>query len=425
MKLLIRLIFILPLVLLAGLLWAAFSVVQNRPLVDRLAEFTPERIAEGRRILNANDPRKLKAGEVRQMDFSQTDLDLALNYLANQFGRGSANLTLEKDLALVQSTIALPTNPFGSYLNVEAQLSETASLPRIEQLKLGGFVLPGIVANWLVEEALDALKDEHDLDELAEVIKQVKLDPGKLQVTYQWQQDLPSKLGALLIPPTDQERLKTYQAKLAEITQKIPVRNTASLAELTQPLFKLSAERSNQNDPVAENRAALLTLAFYVNRKEFTKLIPTAKDWPKPSPRKIALSGRDDFPKHFIISAALAADAGGRLSDAIGLYKEVDDSRGGSGFSFNDIAADRAGTRLGQLATSNLDSARKLQKFMANTSKESDFMPSVEGLPEFMPEAEFKTRFGGIGAPAYNQKMAEIEKRIAALAFNHRPESTQ
>ena len=33
--------------------------------------------------------------------------------------------------------------------------------------------------------------------------------------------------------------------------------------------------------------------------------------------------------------------------DAIGVYKEVRDSRGGSGFSFNDMAANRAGTRFG------------------------------------------------------------------------------
>ena len=47
-----------------------------------------------------------------------------------------------------------------------------------------------------------------------------------------------------------------------------------------------------------------------------------------------------------------------RLSDVIGLYKEIEDSRGGSGFSFNDIAADRAGTRFGEKAVASEDSAR-------------------------------------------------------------------
>jgi hypothetical protein len=46
---------------------------------------------------------------------------------------------------------------------------------------------------------------------------------------------------------------------------------------------------------------------------------------------------------------------------------------------------------------------------------ESDFMPRAEDLPEFMAEPEFMRRFGGIGAPAYLQQMAEIERRVAAL----------
>jgi len=32
-----------------------------------------------------------------------------------------------------------------------------------------------------------------------------------------------------------------------------------------------------------------------------------------------------------------------------------------------------------------------------------------------MREAEFKRRYGGIGAPAYNRMMDDIERRIAAL----------
>jgi hypothetical protein len=163
----------------------------------------------------------------------------------------------------------------------------------------------------------------------------------------------------------------------------------------------------------------ILTLVFYVEGREFTKILPQAKDWPKPLARPVNLLGRDDFPKHFLISAALSANAGGPLSDAVGLFKEVDDSRGGSGFSFNDIAADRAGVRFGEHAVASQSSARKLQQAIgAHRLSENDFMPSVEGLPEFMPEAEFKSRFGGIGQPSYNKMMQEIERRIAALAVN-------
>ena len=47
-------------------------------------------------------------------------------------------------------------------------------------------------------------------------------------------------------------------------------------------------------------------------------------------------------------------------------------------------------------------------------------MVATRDLPEAMPEAEFKRRFGGVDAPAYN-RIAEIDGRIAALPAIARP----
>jgi len=183
--------------------------------------------------------------------------------------------------------------------------------------------------------------------------------------------------------------------------------------ELMTPLFQLASERGG--DPVAENRAAIVVLAFYANGKGLAAIVPAARDWPRPRPRRVTLAGRADSTQHFTVSAALAANAGVPLSDAIGLYKEVDDSRGGSGFSFNDLAADRAGTRFGEAAVASHEGALKLQRQASAGLRERDLMPAVNDLPELMAEAEFKRRFGGIGAPAYQRMMDDIERRIAGL----------
>ena len=114
---------------------------------------------------------------------------------------------------------------------------------------------------------------------------------------------------------------------------------------------------------------------------------------------------------HFLVSAVLAAEGGGRLADAIGLYKEISDSRGGSGFSFNDIAADRAGTRFGQIAAND---PKRLQAELSKGVTDEDFMPGVADLPEFLSEAEFKATYGGVGAPAYERMKADIERRVAS-----------
>lgn len=159
----------------------------------------------------------------------------------------------------------------------------------------------------------------------------------------------------------------------------------------------------------------VVVLAFYVNGKGLAALVPSARSWPVPARRVVTLAGRTDFPQHFTISAALTATAGSPLSDAVGLYKEVDDARRGSGFSFNDIAADRAGTRFGALAVAGPDTRARLDPVLARGLREADLIPDVRDLPEFMAEPEFLRRFGGVGAPPYRRMMADIEQRIAAL----------
>jgi len=88
--------------------------------------------------------------------------------------------------------------------------------------------------------------------------------------------------------------------------------------------------------------------------------------------------------QHFLISAGIAAAGGSRLADAVGLFKELDDSRSGSGFSFTDLAADRAGVRFAESATG--PNAARLQGLLADKAEESLFMPRVRDLPEFMPK---------------------------------------
>jgi hypothetical protein len=44
-----------------------------------------------------------------------------------------------------------------------------------------------------------------------------------------------------------------------------------------------------------------------------------------------------------MLSAVIAATADSNLSALVGVFKEIEDSKGGTGFSFPDLAADKAG----------------------------------------------------------------------------------
>ena len=146
-------------------------------------------------------------------------------------------------------------------------------------------------------------------------------------------------------------------------------------------------------------------------------MVPEARSWPRLDRRTVLLRGRDDLSKHFALSALIAAAAGAPLAQLAGLFKELDDARHGSGFSFADLAADRAGTKLGQTASVSIESGRLLLARIGRSFTEDDMMPTIDGLPEGLPQAEFTRLFGGVGAPAYKEMVAEIDRRVATLAL--------
>jgi hypothetical protein len=159
-------------------------------------------------------------------------------------------------------------------------------------------------------------------------------------------------------------------------------------------------------------RAQLLVSAAWLAGKKLTALMPEAADWPALPRVRPTLHGRHDWAQHFMVSAALAAWAGEPLADAIGLYKELADARGGSGFSFGDLTADRAGTRLGEMAAVDPE---RLAGLLARNPTDADLMPAAADLPENLSQREFQRRFGGVDAAAYREMVERIEARIEAL----------
>ena len=407
----------LLLLLAAPLLLVAmvFLALDNTPLVTSEVVFTPAHIERAKRILSRNDPRRMRPGVLRTMVINEEDLDLAANYLAGRFAHGATRVVLQEGAATLRATFALPANPVGRYVNLDVAFKETQKLPEVALMRIGRVRVPALLCNWLVRSGLARLQASADYSAAADVIKQVSAGGGVLSVVFEWNEAVTGQLRAALVPAADQARWQVYQARLVELTGPSVKGHFMTLDQLLVPLLQLAAQRAANGNALDENRAVILVLTFYVNGKGLASLVPQARDWPRPLRRIVTLSGRTDFPQHFTISAALAATAGSPLSDAVGLYKEVDDARGGSGFSFNDIAADRAGTRFGELAVASQAGATKLYREVARGLSEGDLIPDVRDLPEFLTEAEFKRRFGGIGAPPYLELLAEIERRLGAL----------
>lgn len=414
MRRLLKLILLGLIVIPVLLVGALFLAIDSAPLVERAAEVTPANIERAKHILDANNPRHIKSGAIKTVTVNQADLDLAANYLVHHFAGGSARVALREGAAQFTASLRLPIARVRRFVNLEATIRGGPGVPPFEYLKIGMLTLPGLVADWLLRQGLTQILGAQELQAVTASMKNLQPENGRVSLTYEWRRDLLDTVRNTLVPSEDQERLRIYHQRLAALTYDAE-QNRVPLIDLLVPLFKLAEIRSVDGDPVAENRAAILVLTLYSNGRAASSFLPRAKTWRAPRPLAVTLSKREDFPKHFIVSAALAAFAGTPLADAVGLYKEIADARSGSGFSFNDIAADRAGTLFGEQAAKNATSATKLQRRVAAGLIELYIMPITEDLPEYMSPEQFKHAYGEVGSPAYNEVMADIERRVAKL----------
>ena len=390
--------------------------LQTKPLLLPPQALSAADIQRAKDFLQRNDPRLNPGPQLRQLTVGQTDLNLLLGHLALRWPLLATEVQVQPGTATIRVSKAVAGTGVGAgiWLNVEAQLRQGPRLPVVEALRIGHLPVPAVLANWALQRAKLHLQDGAEAQLASELVAKIAFGPQQMQLAYRWRADSLDRALATLWPEAEQQRILAYQTRLVALAGAYPVDATVSLADLLPPLFALARERTAQGNPAAaENRAAVLTIALHANHRSWAKVMPAARVWPMARPLTVTLADREDFPLHFLISAVIAIEGGGPLADAIGVDKELVDARSGSGFSFNDIAADRAGTRFGLLA---MQSPLKLQAAMVAGLQERDFMPNVADLPEFMREADFARRYGGVGAPGYLAMMKEIEGRLDGLA---------
>jgi hypothetical protein len=406
-KLFLLLILLSPLAV-AALAWLMLA---DEPTVTRSVRLSHADIARAKDVLKANDPRYLRTGETRTLSIAAQDLDLAANYVVQQLMAGKARVTLASDTLLLEVSRRLPFLPVRNQVNVEARVHADEGRARIGEVRIGQVPIPGPLASLMGKQLMRAFFQPASVDVAAGVLQDLRVFPDRVSLTYRWHPQLMNEARHSLLTGVDRETLRHYHDRLVRL-QGAGIGTSGSLVDLLQALFRDAAERSGDYDPVDENTALLTVLGTWGSGQDLRRLVPG--EGPRPDRFRLKLQGRKDFAQHFLISAALAARGDGSLSDAIGLFKEISDSDRGSGFSFTDIAADRSGTRFGELATRSPADARELQDILAAGSREEDIMPPARDLPEHLSTAAFEARFGAVGSPAYQAMIDEIDRRIDA-----------
>jgi hypothetical protein len=123
------------------------------------------------------------------------------------------------------------------------------------------------------------------------------------------------------------------------------------------------------------------------------------------------LLDRRDLVQHFFLSAYLAAVVGAPAAEAAGLAKELGDARGGSGFSYVDLAADLAGIAFAERVLRREVPLGEL----ARRFRLADVMPDTAGLPEGLRWTEVQSHFTAEGADTFVRHRDEIRNRITRL----------
>jgi len=249
-------------------------------------------------------------------------------------------------------------------------------------------------------------------------------------------------------------RLTAPQSKLAAATQRVlrvitlAATNNHQLAEqngnapvrpfsgdlLTSLLVGSAATAAAKLPPEYATKAFLLALGIGLDDSKLVRDHPqlggliraVESDEQRGERVKVlgspTLRGRHDLAQHFAVSAYLTVQVGAANARTAGLFKELRDSQGGSGFSFADLAADLAGVRFAQWTQSTPGALKTL----SGGFHVDRFMPQVDGLAEGLDQKAFARAYGSPSDERFQAVLDDINRRIDALEGykrgDHEPE---
>lgn len=414
------LIFLIP----AGLV---IMVVDPSPHVRDTVQIDQTHIQRARQLLEPLKSDTPGRRQLKSLAVTETELNLLVGYgLAELIDTRpvAAKVHLLPETAVIYATIQIPDLILGKWINLAMATRPRPDSLNIEQVQVGHLRVPPFIVQWAaphIHAKLMEMPRYARAISLAREIQTVNIDNGHLFLQFQWDPlmlaDLTDEARRQMFSSAHQKRLIDYHNFLVTQASKLTMENPP-LTSMLKPLFKRAMENTAlSQDPVAENTAVLQVLAAYVLNQDLSDfLAPENRNRLSSSRPDIVflLHGRQDLAQHFLSSAAITISASGNLARSMGLAKEMEDAKTGSGYSFVDITANESGIRFAEFAVSGPVQARLLQQRMQTVSHETQFMPDVDELPENMSADVFRSWFDTPHSPAFDRLMRRIEARIKA-----------
>jgi hypothetical protein len=416
----------LGLLLVLGGLALAVAALERQPAVP---ERPPITSAEKRHLVSlfgGKDPRKVPPGETRTVRLSGRELDQLVSWAATVGLRARTAVSLAPGGVSGAATVAVPRT--GRWLNLIASTRVGIEEGRLSlagpRLRVGRLTVPPLLLDLVAPFAVAGLQGDRDLRRVLPAVESLRLEADEAVLTYR-RVDMPRGLIARLVwgeEASDGMREAVYGQvdRLLAVLKTVPEGDARFEAAL-ETAFTLARDRAVEGSAVEENRAALVALGIVLGHPRVARAVGEELDDDRARlaerlRSRTTLRGRADWTRHFAVSGALAVISAVAPTDAAGLLKEELDADGGSGFSFADLLADRAGSTFAEVATRDEARATAVQERLSGGFWVDEFFPPADGLPEGIPDAQLQSRYGGVGGPLYRRTAEEIERRIAACA---------
>jgi len=398
------------------MLVAVFLAIDGKPLVGPPVPPDARSIALARGIAKQVAGQNAVAGARETIVLGQRELD-GFSAMASQViapSRAEARLIAPPGRSAAPPELVLRLSrslPLGAWLNIEARAHSTGAgrgLPTV-RASIGHLPVPAWLMRWLIGQAWSiAQPDMPDPPTLEETLLQVQIAPKAVRVVLINPGRNAALAGLAQLGGTASDPRWVASAYCALSRHADP-----DLAVIVRRAWQL--ERPAELGPAEQNRGLLLAVAMrtvpeYRDRLAGASLPLVSGCSPPDDP--IALAGRADLAKHWALSAALGASLGGQAAQSLGVFKELSDSlKGGSGFSFVDLAADRSGERFARAAT-HAQLARFLQTRLAAVTDDQLLPGEALDRPEGLDAGLFERTYSSIDSPEYAAAVAAIDQLL-------------
>lgn len=404
---------------LTGIFIGALLLTDSRPVAEEQPAPDARQVAAAQSVLRQLSNSPPEAGTLTPVALNAVQVKGLGAVAANAFKPNRIELVIDDIGFRALGSYRLP---IGRWLNVGLSFGRASEGFQTMQIFIGNLELNPHLSRLALEMAGMALRwkyvDPPDLDAL---VRSVRVDNGRMsaEVDVGAYRELVSKLVAGAAEGPGASHIGSVYCRLAATQRQRPVSEFSALVR------RAFAADPSDPDVVQANRDTIVALAMLVVDKRVGYLagvVPTETQFCVGDAHDVTLHGRQDSPKHWLMSAAFAVTTGSQLSQAAGEWKELADSVSGqsefahgdsTGFSLVDIGADRSGELIAQAAIAP-DRAAAVRHQLAEADDDALMPRELLKLSDGLGSAEFVRHYGSIDDVRYRTVRDWIDATIRA-----------